>query len=412
MTDLPKEVVPTGVGERIIGLDIVRGLALFGVLQINLIFLSGHIYQDWAGVTYPLGWSGGVLTWIRDHLIEGKAMFCFSMLFGVGLCIQMERALARGHGFGVFAMRRLGALALIGVVHGTLIWVGDILFVYAVVALVLLPLLRAKVRTILIALSVAFLLNYNFHSILQLLHAPDGLVFSHWFKQGSWLLQSANQAYGHGTWIEATRWRFWEWNHLGRAIQLISAIQCLPLFLIGLALWRSGILKDHSARIQTIRRIFHSVFWVGLALAIVPSAWLEQIPKIWHTGWRMRILRGVFSSGMAMLALGYFMGILMLLQKDWWTRTLSLLAPLGRMALTNYLLQSLVCTWFFNGYGLGYWTKVTPSAYILGGIALYGFQIVCSHLWLARFRFGPAEWLWRSMTYGNLQPFKIQPGVS
>lgn len=400
MAHLSDEVSPTQVDERIPALDIVRGLALFGVLQINLIFLSGHIYQMWAGVSYPQGWGGSVLTWVRDSFINGKAMSCFSMLFGVGLCIQMERAQARGHAFGLFAFRRLGALALFGIAHATLIWNGDILLAYALIGLLLLPLLRANVPTIIFAAALAFLAFINLNTALGWLHAPDGFRFSFWYKQASWLLQSANQFYGHGTWVDATRWRVWEWNHAFRSILVMSVIGCLPLFLIGLALWRSGILKDIKARIQTIRRIFHSVFWLGLVLSVLPYAWLKYLPKI--------LGRGLIEAAPLTLALGYFMGVLLLIQKEPWARWLSLLAPVGRMALTNYLAQSLVCTWIFNHYGLGLWGRVTPSGYIFGGVVLYFLQIAWSHWWLARFKFGPAEWLWRSMTYGSLQPFKIK----
>ena len=410
MKDRPDEVVPIGLGERIVALDIVRGLALFGVLQINLIFMSGNSYQQWAGVTYPLGWGGSVLTWAQENLINGKAVACFSMLFGVGVCIQMERISEKGYAYGLFAMRRLGALAVIGVAHSTLIWNGDILLVYAVAALALLPFLRAKVRTILFALSAAFLLELNHGTILHWLRAPDELFFfGHWKKQAAWLLQSATQAYGQSNWTEATRWRVWEWNHSIRAIELIGLFGVLPPFLLGLALWRSGILKDPTGRVQTIRRVFHSVFWLGLAISIIPSSWLELIHGAWWVGWRGMLMRGVLvDAPPRLLALGYFMGILMLLQREWWVKRLVLFAPLGRMALTNYLAQSLVCTWFFNGYGLGFWTRVTPSAYFLGGMALYGVQIAFSYWWLARFKFGPMEWLWRSMTYGSLQPFLVQ----
>lgn len=401
-------ILPVSSTERITALDIVRGLALFGVLQINLLFFSGHIYQDWAGVSYSMGWGGLVLTWIRDHLIASKAMFGFSMLFGVGLCIQMERARARGQAFGAFALRRLGALVLLGVAHATLIWDGDILLPYAVTALVLLPLLRAGTRTILIAASLAFLASINFKIILGWLHTPDRFSFAYWHKQASWLLQSANQAYGQGTWIEAARWRVWEWNHLGRAIDVFSIFECLPVFLVGLALWRAGLLMDSAGRIQTIRRIFHAAFWFGLAISIVPFTWFGLLPKTWGLGWRGMLLRGLFQAGTIALALGYFTGVLLLLRRKWWARVLSVVAPMGRMALTNYLTQSLVCTWIFNGYGLGLWSKITPSAYIIGGMVLYGIQIAWSHWWLARFMFGPAEWLWRSMTYGNWQPFRIK----
>jgi len=400
--------LPVSSTERIAALDIVRGLALFGVLQINLVFFSGHIYQEWAGATYALGWGGPALSWVRDHLIAEKSMFCFSMLFGVGLSIQMERALARGQAFGGFALRRLGALAILGITHATLIWSGDILLVYAVTGLILVPLLRARVRTILIAAGIGFMVSSNYKIILGWMHVPNWLLFSHWYKQAPWLLHSANQAYGNGTWMEAAHWRIWEWNHVGRAIDILSVFGCLPPFLLGLALWRIGILRDTTGRVRSVRRIFHAAFWFGIAFSLVPFAWFAHIPKPWEAGWRGMLLRGLFQAGPLTLALGYFMGILLLLQRERWSRWLSHLAPMGRMALTNYLTQSLVCTWIFNAHGLGLWGRIPPAGYILGGIGLYGCQIALSRWWLTRFSFGPAEWLWRSMTYGQMQQFKLQ----
>lgn len=233
------DVAPVAVSERIAALDILRGLSLFGVLQINLLFYSGMIYRLWAGMDHPLGLGGQFVAWLRDSFLGGKSILCFSMLFGLGLCLQMERALAKGHGFSGFALRRLGALALIGAVHGILIWPGDILFGYAVVGLALLPLLRARVRTILIAMGAAFVLTANWRLIFKALHAPAELFFGHWAKQAAWILQSVNRAYGQGTWAEAFWWRQWEWSHVEKSILLLSGFEVLPLFLLGLALWRS-----------------------------------------------------------------------------------------------------------------------------------------------------------------------------
>ena len=119
--------------ERIHAIDAVRGLALLGVLQINLFFFSGHIYREWAGLPVDAGWGGSVPVWILIHLVSGKAIFCFSMLFGIGLCIQMDRFRAKGIFFGGFVFRRLAALALLGTIHVALLWNGDILFTYALI---------------------------------------------------------------------------------------------------------------------------------------------------------------------------------------------------------------------------------------------------------------------------------------
>jgi uncharacterized protein len=108
------------------------------------------------------------------------------------------------------------------------------------------------------------------------------------------------------------------------------------------------------------------------------------------------------------MALGYGAGIVLLIQRDFWKKCLAPLQAVGRMALTNYLLQTLICTTLFYSYGLGLYGKVGPAAAVLLTIAIYLFQVAFSLLWIRRFRFGPAEWLWRSATYGRLQPMRIR----
>lgn len=389
--------------ERIAALDIVRGLALFGVLQINLISFTGHGYLEG---TYPTGPVSEILTWLRDALINGKAMSCFSMLFGVGLAIQMDRATARGASFGRFALRRLGALAAIGGTHAVLIWNGDILFDYAVIGLMLLPFLKARARTVLLAALVAFLLDITFRPILGAIHAPRSLLFSYWAERFTWINPIADQAYGHGSWMEAARFRIWEWVHPGRAVHLISIFGCMTQFFLGLALWRSGILRNLSASHASIRKLFHATFWAGLSLTALGAVFHARI-GLWRHGWRDVARIGSYEGPMILLATGYFLGIL-LLNGERWKRVLERVAPMGRMALSNYLAQSLICTWMFNAHGLGLWGRTPAAGYILGGIGFYAIQVAWSAWWLARFRFGPAEWLWRSMTYGVWQPFRIR----
>lgn len=401
---------PIQSDERIEALDVARGLALFGVLQINLIFFSGHIYRDWASVSYPLGWGGHVLTWLRDSLLEGKAMGLFSLLFGMGLCIQMERAQSRGAGFPGFAARRLGALALIGTIHGIFIWNGDILLDYALIGCLILGLLQFRAKSLLWGALLALLAPWAVHCFKP--HFPKALLFGHWLQQAAWFLQSSDLAYGHGTWIAALKWRFWEWSHMGLALHFIDIVMCLPLFLLGAAIWRSGILLDISTRRGAIRKIFHGTFWFGLLLNVGIFTWSEKIPASDLKGVTLYLVLLLPGMCMMFLVLGYITGVVLLLQKAHWERILKMFAPMGRMALTNYLSQSLIATWVFNGYGLGLWGKVTPSAYVLGGVALYAIQIAWSHWWLRRFRFGPMEWLWRSASYAAWQPMRIRPVAS
>ena len=145
-------------------------------------------------------------------------MALFSMLFGMGLCIQMDRSRCQGASFGGFAARRLLALALLGVAHGTLIWTGDVLVAYALTGILLAGLLQVQLRSlVLLTLGGLVLLAFP-QALYRWLHLPRSLELGQWMQQGTWLLQEGTRAYGHGSWVEAWRWRMWEWKHLGAAI--------------------------------------------------------------------------------------------------------------------------------------------------------------------------------------------------
>lgn len=401
---------PVQSEERIEALDVARGLALFGVLQINLIFFSGHIYRDWAQVSYPLGWGGHILIWFREVLLSEKAMSLFSLLFGMGLSIQMERARARGSGFSGFATRRLGALALIGTFHAIFIWNGDILLDYAIIGFLMLAMLRLRTKPLLWGCLLALL---GPRAVLYFWpHIPDTWRFGYWMKQSGWILQSADAAFAHGSWAAAFKWRYWEWVHVGQSLHVVDIVMCLPLFLVGAAIWRSEILSRLPGQLGTVRKIFHGTFWLGLLMDAAVVTWSEKIPPSYWKEMPGYMLGTAMRIGVLALAVGYFTGVVLLLQKARWERILKVFAPMGRMALTNYLSQSLIATWVFNSYGLGLWGKVTPSGYILGGVGLYAIQIAWSHWWLRRFRFGPMEWLWRSASYAAWQPMRIRPVTS
>jgi uncharacterized protein len=175
--------------------------------------------------------------------------------------------------------------------------------------------------------------------------------------------------------------------------------------LVGLIIGRRKILERIHKEIPLLRK----AFWLGLGFGIA-GTWFSQALLAAMTGWDAW---GWFAGNVLWvlaawsLALGYGAGIVLLLQRDFWKKCLAPLQAVGRLALTNYLLQTLICTTLFNAYGFGLYGKLGPAAAALLAIAIYSLQVALSVLWTGRFRFGPAEWLWRSATYGRLQPIRI-----
>lgn len=384
---------PVAPRDRLLQLDVLRGLALLGVLLVNLDVFSGAMWARDAKLPIALGWGGHVGETLVRVLLEGKAAALLAMLFGAGLAIQLESAARAGRPYLPFALRRVGALALFGLTHSLLLWNVDILLDYALISLLVLPFLRWKPSRILwaipILLGVSLLIALPFLPLLKALEA-DPLGF---YRQG--LLH-----YGHGTWLEALRYRAWEFVHVLGPQRLTSRLPALlPFFILGVWFWKRGLLAHPEAHRPVLRRLFAVCFGLGLLANLWPQEALHAAVAGIPQPFRAAIKLTAFFARPA-LTVGYAAGVLLLLDRPWARRALGLLAPLGRMALTQYLLQSLVCTLVFNGYGLGLYGRVSVSAGLAGGLALYALQAWSSRWWLARFPLGPAEWAWRRLSYG------------
>ena len=398
--------------DRIVSLDIIRAMALFGVLLMNFPDFSGADAMEALGRPLLQGKMDTALKATFSILVHGKAMGCFAMLFGIGLFIQFERASAKGIRPIPFAMRRLGSLFLLGVVHYICIWDGDILALYALVGCSLLLFLKAKPKIYLLAI-VAFLTYTKFIPVIvSHLHLDPRLDLRFWSEN---IFRNGYAIYGNQAWMACAKWRASQWHSLYMVAQYLYVVPyILPYFLVGALFWGMGLPKEPRIHAATLRRLFHGTLWLGLALCLAKADPFQVIPKIWkdaYSGipWGLAGLFGNFA-----LAVGYFTGMLLALANPVWLRRFQGFAPMGRMALTNYLSQSLILTWAFYHHGLGLWGKVAPTLALFIILAFYLLQIAWSRWWLARFKFGPAEWLWRSMTYGAWQPFRVQaaPQVS
>lgn len=414
LADPKAALSPTSESERIEVLDVLRGFALFGILLVNMIAF-GQVMM--AAATLPLDYETAldhVAGWGIRWLAEGKFYSLFSLLFGMGFTLQMMRAEAKGRRFVPVYLRRSLVLLVIGVLHGILFWVGDILAIYAVLGVLLLLFRHMRPRNLLIWAVVILLLPSLFMIGANLLlefarqdpaaAAQIDAMFAESYAATAAEVERASAIYATGGFAEITA---------QRAIELVemwlTTLFILPsifaMFLVGACIGKSGILADLEGHRTLLVRLCIWGLGLGLPLNAVYATLIESLVRT-EPSWPLVIAVITQAIGAPLLALGYMSGLALLWQRPAWRARLYRLAPLGRMALTNYLLQSLIATLIFYGYGLGLFGQVGIAAGVLITIAIYLVNYAVSHWWLGRYRFGPVEWLWRTLTYGRRQPMR------
>ncbi|MDI9546724.1 MAG: DUF418 domain-containing protein [Chloroflexota bacterium] len=414
LADPKAALSPTSESERIEVLDVLRGFALFGILLVNMIAF-GQVMM--AAATLPLDYETAldhVAGWGIRWLAEGKFYSLFSLLFGMGFTLQMMRAEAKGRRFVPVYLRRSLVLLVIGVLHGILFWVGDILAIYAVLGVLLLLFRHMRPRNLLIWAVVILLLPSLFMIGANLLlefarqdpaaAAQIDAMFAESYAATAAEVERASAIYATGSYAEITA---------QRAIELVemwlTTLFILPsifaMFLVGACIGKSGILADLEGHRTLLVRLCIWGLGLGLPLNAVYATLIESLVRT-EPSWPLVIAVITQAIGAPLLALGYMSGLALLWQRPAWRARLYRLAPLGRMALTNYLLQSLIATLIFYGYGLGLFGQVGIAAGVLITIAIYLVNYAVSHWWLGRYRFGPVEWLWRTLTYGRRQPMR------
>ena len=378
--------------ERIESIDVVRGIALFGVLIVNLITeFRVSIFQQFLEpvATEPID---AVVDGIVVLAFQSKAFCLFSLLFGVGLAMLFERLSRRGDPL-YWLGRRLFVLLALGLIHVLLIWNGDILTEYALAGFVVLPFLLSGPRTVLVS-AAGFLIFYLTAPLLYLVDWPDAATLqAH--------VALANQVYSTGSLAEILRFSFEELRFIV-PLHVLVFPRTIALFLFGMFLWKAGILKR--------AREFRSSIAAAALACIVAGAVLTAADF-------QGSLRSLGTFGFALaelapvsLAVGYGAAIVTLMEIAAARRVLSAFAPTGRMAFTNYIMQSIFFGLVFFGYGLGQFGRMSAAAALALGTTVYIAQTVMSRWWLRRYRFGPIEWLWRTLMYGSAERMsKVAP---
>jgi len=415
--ELTTRFAPISSSDRIQLLDVLRGFALFGVLVANIFWsFNGFSFvspQRALQLTAaPI--DAGVYYFIR-FFIDKKFIYLFSLLFGFGFAVQVLRAEEKGSNIAVFYSRRQLILFFIGLVHLLLFWHGDILHVYALCGLFVLAFARSKGRTLLVsaaALSAGAVLLMVIAIGIQALAAAmmgTGAVDTTLDETRRQFSNQVLAAFAHGSYGDLL-----QWNAKIYFGSIVGLLYIFPLtagrFLLGFYAGRRRLFNNVAANLP----LFRKLLWWSLPIGLVSSALfvvgteMMRAEVIDGTVWRLVLIMPTEVSSFA-LCLFYVATLTLLYQRAAWQKRLSVLAPLGRMALTNYLMQTLLCLVIF--YGGGQIGQTGPARCLLIALVIYSAQVMLSTLWLTRFQMGPVEWLWRTLSYGKLQPLVRQPRV-
>jgi uncharacterized protein len=416
IADWQREVLtPVAASERIETLDVLRGLALFGILTVNIAGFSWpYEYMLWQREFWDSR-ADVVVEWFVRFLAEGKFYPLFSFLFGLGVAIQMERADQRAMPFAGHHCRRMAVLLAFGVVHALLIWDGDILAWYALCGFLLLPFRKRRPKTILIwaiaclvipALLIVLLwaLLAGLSLVPEIATAIQNGLDEHYgtYDEQREAIEEIIRVFASGSYSEIFRERLDNVIY----IWLASAFFVpgyLGLFLLGLYAGKRRIVQNIEANTGLIRWVLIWGMATGLPLNFIYAASMSS------TDFSDRYFLWLLSYGLVGIggpaqSLAYAAAVTLLLRRERWQRWLRALGTAGKMALSNYLLQSLICTTIFYSYGFGLFGAVGRATGLGLAVLIFVVQVGLSAWWLSRFQFGPMEWLWRIWTYGKRRP--------
>ncbi len=397
---------PVRADERIAAIDILRGLSLFGIIAANIRGFAGpaEVYVD-SAVMWP-GAADRLAQVIVEIFIQGKFIAIFSFLFGVGFAVQLGRAEARGSDFGWIYARRLAGLAVIGLVHGLLIWWGDILLPYALTGLLLLFFRRSDDLSVTFWGIALYLMPIGLIVLVTSLPLMTGKPMSHEPVPSAEELATVVEIYGQGSWSEIQRQRVDDAVEQNWSYSLVMIPQLLGLFLFGVMAWRRRIFQPLPEWLPRYRLAVFLGLSIGIACNVTAEIlrWSLSVSLLTPTPELLPVYL-LQALGNPALSIAFVAWVILVCQEEKWLHRLESAGAVGRTALSNYLLQSILATMLFYSYGLGLY-GIGPAALWVVAIAIYAIDLALSEWWISRWRFGPAEWLWRSLTYGRIQPMR------
>lgn len=424
-----EHIAPVRQSERIASIDTLRGFSLLGILLLNIVSFGLPFAAYMNPTVHGADSETDILAWLAAQVFfDGKMRCIFSMLFGAGAVILLDRAERRGAGIeaaDIYYRRTLWLIAF-GFVHAYLIWAGDILFHYGVVGLLLFPLRRLSARA-LITTGMVLLLLHSLQGIgagigigemrqkalaAAAVPTPDAeqkKAIQEWeqlalmFEPPREEVEKQIKAH-RGGWFDVLPVRAAE----AALMQFTLFFQFLFLDVLCMLILGMGFAKAGLFDASRSYRFYATLALAGFLIGLPLNYWAAQQYRAagFTAPANFTYLGSTADLGRLSVALAYS-SLVMIASKANWSLLTRPLAAVGRTALSNYLLTSILCTLFFNGYGLGYFARLPRHQLYWVVLGMWAINLTVSPLWLRYFRYGPAEWLWRSLTYWQRQPMRL-----
>ena len=390
--------------ERIHALDVLRGVAVPGILFANvLVFFGMFVMPPERAAALPTASRDAVALFLEKVLVDGKFYSVFSLLFGIGFGLQLARG---GEAALPRFRRRLRILLTIGAIHALLLWAGDILMLYALLGFAMPWFARKSNRDLLRWTVILLAVPTALYAVALAAWSLVATGASH-TPSNSGLpatILAIFEAMGRGGVKDAVMGNLVflaaRWADLFVTVRFPKV---LGMFVLGLWIVRAGLAQSPSHHRATLVRWSRLGLGAGLPMNVLATLAFHRWPYLPAS---LGSLLGVATQavGIPMLALGYAATVGLLVVDG--RRLVGLFAPVGRMALTNYLMHSALCVALSYGFGLALWWRIGASTAMAIAAAIIVLQIPLSAWWLSRFRFGPIEWIWRRLTYGRPLPLR------
>ncbi|MFZ4543754.1 MAG: DUF418 domain-containing protein [Saprospiraceae bacterium] len=425
-------IQPTGKAERINSVDVIRGVSLLGILLMNIVgFGLYKAYMDPTNSGGSTGWNLNVW-WITNMFFEGTMRGMFSMLFGAGVVLFTSKAIESSNGVDVTDtyFRRLLWQLLFGIIHAyLLLWSGEILYAYAIVGMFVYSFRKVEPRNLIIGSSFIFVLATcvtisDYYSVKntfeksaaakikknsgQTLSADETKDISKWDEklaeekvtpeQFNKEIAALNKGYWSIVAHKAPENQFMQTIFFYR----LNFLDIFAMMLMGIAFLRNGILTASRSR-----QFYWIMVVIGYSVGLTTNYF--EVSHIiannfdvvaYYFTYRTYHLGRIFTT------LGHIALIMLFVRSGWLPLLQRALAAVGQMAFTNYIMTSVICNFYFLGYGFAMFGKLQRFELYYVVFSVWTFQLIASPIWLNYFRFGPLEWGWRSLTYWKLQPFK------